>query len=298
MLVVTLILWIGAVQFTAQPVNDIHFHHFHLNVVDPAKSIEFYRQTFGGVPIKFGGRSDAVFTERSFILFSKVETPASPDLDTGVWHLGWGGVDGPSEFVNLRAKGVQFQTPLTPLGNGFYMYLYGPDKEVLEIWTGPQNHLYNHLHFVSKDQEATRQWYADVLGVPWPTRSNPPPPSTQTTPPNPLMSPGITGPRVDNVGFVFFRQPETEPMSPLWGSNKPIKTIQPTKGRVVDHLAFSFRRIDPIFEKLKSANIPIVEPITTHPDYGFRSFFIMGPDNVLLEIVEAKPIPDASWEVE
>jgi hypothetical protein len=26
-----------------------------------------------------------------------------------------------------------------------------------------------------------------------------------------------------------------------------------------------------------------------------KSFFVRGPDNVLLEIVEAKPIPDGLW---
>jgi len=86
----------AAARLTAEP-NTVHFHHFHLNVTNPQKSIEFYRSVFGAVPIKFGERADAVFTERSFILFSQVAQPARASLDTGIWHLGWGGVDGPNE---------------------------------------------------------------------------------------------------------------------------------------------------------------------------------------------------------
>ena len=66
-----LAVWIGATQFSAATINDVHFHHFHLNVVDPQRSSTFYQQVFGGVPIKFAGRTDAIFTERSFILSTR-----------------------------------------------------------------------------------------------------------------------------------------------------------------------------------------------------------------------------------
>jgi hypothetical protein len=46
---------------------------------------------------------------------------------------------------------------------------------------------------------------------------------------------------------------------------------------------------------LKKAGVQILEPIALRPDYGFKSFFVQGPDKVVIEIVEAKPIPDASW---
>ena len=47
---------------------------------------------------------------------------------------------------------------------------------------------------------------------------------------------------------------------------------------------------------MKKAGVTIAEPITLKQEFGFKSFFITGPENVLIEIVEAKPIPDASWE--
>ena len=46
------------------------FHHIHLNAMDPAKSIEYYKKFFGGVQTRFRGVADAVLTDRSFLLFT------------------------------------------------------------------------------------------------------------------------------------------------------------------------------------------------------------------------------------
>ena len=61
------------------------FHHVLLNTVDPAKSIRFYSRVFGASPIKFRGVSDGLFTEKSFILFNKVDAP--PRRHTQHRHL-------------------------------------------------------------------------------------------------------------------------------------------------------------------------------------------------------------------
>ena len=72
--------------------------------------------------------------------------------------------------------------------------------------------------------------------------------------------------------------------------------FQPTQGRAIDHLAFSYRHIEPVFERMQAAGVEIAEPIAVRPDVGHKSFFVVAPDQVLIEIVEAKPIPDSSWE--
>jgi len=289
-------LWATAAALTAEP-NAVHFHHFHLNVTNPQKSMEFYRSVFGAVPVKFGGRADAVFTERSFILFSQVAAPARASLDTGIWHLGWGGVDGPNEFKNLTARGVEFQTPVTPYANFHYMYPYGPDKEVLEIRTGYQNHLYGHVHLIAADPVATVRWYSDNLGITLRAAAR----GTPGGAPPAIAQPSATSAgssalsNVDNVQIIVFRQPNGDPLPSLWGTNPPLKTFDSTRGHVVDHIAFSYTSIKPVFDRLKKAGVSILEPIALRPDYGFKSFFVQGPDKVVIEIVEAKPIPDASW---
>ena len=103
-----------------------------------------------------------------------------------------------------------------------------------------------------------------------------------------------------NVNLVFFGRPDFES---VWfpGSNYTLEDFgredfEPTQGHVIDHLGFSFRNIEPVFERMKMAGAEIVEPIATQPDTGIKSFFALAPDGLLVEIVEERPIPDGIWE--
>jgi hypothetical protein len=51
-----------------------------------------------------------------------------------------------------------------------------------------------------------------------------------------------------------------------------------------------------VFERMQASGVTIVEPIKTDERFGHRSFFVEGPDKVLIEIVEAKPIPEGIWD--
>jgi len=62
-----------------------HFHHVRLNVRDARKSMQFYQRVFGAVPTKYRGRPDAMFVERSFLLFNVVDAPPESALEFG--HL-------------------------------------------------------------------------------------------------------------------------------------------------------------------------------------------------------------------
>ena len=55
----------AAVVFSAQTENQVHFHHVHLNAANVPQSIEFYRDIFGGVPVRFaGGRMPSSSSDR------------------------------------------------------------------------------------------------------------------------------------------------------------------------------------------------------------------------------------------
>lgn len=60
-------------------------------------------------------------------------------------------------------------------------------------------------------------------------------------------------------------------------------------------MAFSYGDIDPVYERLQASGADIAQPIAESPEYGFRSFFVNGPDGLLVEIVEAKPVPEGLW---
>ncbi len=47
---------------------------------------------------------------------------------------------------------------------------------------------------------------------------------------------------------------------------------------------------------MKQSGVKIAETPKIDPKYHFKSFFVEGPDGVLIEIVEEKPVPDGIWE--
>ena len=280
----------SALAFAAEPA---HFHHVRLNVTNVGESIRFYSRVFGAVPVKFHGTADALFTERSLILFNKVNEPPPHDLVSGIWHIGWGGVDVKNEYEWWKGHGVDIHTPLSPLPgqDNYYFYIRGPDKELIEINT-MGHHRFAHVHLFATDVNATTRWYVDHLGLS-PQRPLPvakPDGDMQT-----LRNIWINSFRCDNVQFIIFGKPDRDPPPPWW-RDPPLRIVQPTQGRSIDHVAFSYRQIEPVFERMKAAGARIVQPIAVQEALKLKSFFVLAPDDVLVEIVEAKPIPDGAWD--
>ncbi|HVR31023.1 MAG TPA: VOC family protein [Thermoanaerobaculia bacterium] len=278
-----------------------HFHHVHLNVVDPARSIDFYRRIFGGVPLRFRYAADAVFTERSFLLFERVERPAPGAPESGIWHIGWGGVDVPREYEWLLAQGVEIHTPLYALGDGHVVYLLGPDRELIEVNT-MGHHRFAHVHLLARDPDATAQWYAEHFGF----RAR-----AAAAGGSPPVGPGqayatwqdfhanrrawSNGFRVDNVSFVVYNLPDYSPPPPWWRA-APLYELAPQRGHAIDHFAFSYRDLDAAFARLVEAGVEIAEPISWKPALHLRSFFVAAPDGVTVEVVEERPIPEGLWD--
>lgn len=254
-------------------IEPAHYHHYHLNVKDPQASIKFYQDYLGAIDVKYRSVADALFTERSFILLTKADPPAKPSSPACILtHMGWAGVDGPHEYELLKNQGIRFQTPVTPLGEAHYMYFYGPDDEVLEIYTGEKSHRFNHYHQFCTDIHAAAQWYVDNLGLEAriPIESKP----------------QMNAIRVDNVNIVFHPKP------PLAEG----QDFESTKGSVIDHVGFSFRNIEPVYEHMQRNGVEIDRPIEESEEFGHRSFYVYGPEKMYLEIVEDKPIPEGIWE--
>jgi catechol 2,3-dioxygenase-like lactoylglutathione lyase family enzyme len=271
-----------------------HFHHVRLNVRDVRKSMQFYQRAFGAVPVKYRGNPDAMFTERSFLLFNAVPEAPDPKLDTGIWHIGWGGVDVRSEYEWKKNHGVTIHTPLSPLPgpDNYYFYMSGPDKELIEINT-MGHHRFGHVHLFADDVNATCRWYAKFLGLKPRLPERPKPSGDMST----LDKIWINVIQCDNVSIIVFGKPDVTPPPPWW-PDPPLKTLKPTQGRPIDHIAFSYRKIEPVFERFQRDGAKIVQPVQKDAKYGLKSFFAEAPDGVLVEVVEEKPVPEGIWDGE
>ena len=262
-----------------------HFHHVHLNVTDPKATIAFYKKFFGANEVRYRGLSDALFSEKSFILLTKVPTAPPVGLGTSLWHIGWAGVDGPSEFAWRTKEGIGVQTPATPFGSNYYMYFWGPDREVIEIWTASKNHRFEHVHLLASNLNSTLTWFHDNLGL-----------SPLLPAPEPVTGVATNYIKVDNVSISVMEVPAHGQPRPSWWPAEVADTIAKTDGTVIDHIAFSFPDIKPVFQRIKSAGVEIVRPIAKSTEYGLTSCFVRGPDGLLVEIVEELPIPEGIWQ--
>ena len=88
--------------------ESVHFQHVHLNVTDPAETAKFYKDFLCATDVEFRGVADALFTERSHILPTKVAASSPRAPTSTLAHIGWAGVDGPNEYEWLKNSGVCF----------------------------------------------------------------------------------------------------------------------------------------------------------------------------------------------
>src|SRR5262245_66261146 len=83
----------GVMQAPPSSVETLHFHHVHLNSVNPRAAAEYYPKPFSLSSTKttYNG-FEAVKTGNIYLLFTKVETAPQNELtgpQTSIWHFGW-----------------------------------------------------------------------------------------------------------------------------------------------------------------------------------------------------------------
>jgi len=256
-----------------------HFHHIHLNVTDPAAAMDFYTSKFDCEKARFEGGTDAVWAQKSWILFTKVEGAPPSDTVSAIWHFGWGAQDMQAAYRKQIASGTRFQTPITdisdlvgkPPGSFFYAYVDGPDHALIELNTAA-HHRFGHIHLLSEDPVSAGEWYNKYFGV-----------TGYIGPRKPRIYRGvhvepIASLQMDNVNIIIFPvEYARDAMPELW---KGRKTFESTKGRVVDHLAFSVDNLRETLERLRKDGVKVAE--------DSKSTFIEGPDKIRIELVEGQ----------
>lgn len=278
-----LVVWTPA---SAQEVPAAHFHHIHINATDPSAAIDFYTKHFDCEKQSFAGLTDAVWAQKSWLLFSKAATPPPSEILSTIWHFGWGAEDMPKEYQRQLSLGAKFETPLTDISKlanyqGFYYaYVDGPDHALIELNTAA-HHRFGHLHLLSADPIAAGEWYERHFGI---QRRGPAKPSReprfyegyQVGPASSLM--------VDNVNIIIYPVGyATKAWPKLWEGRT---SFESTKGRVVDHIGLSVNDLDATLKRLRDAGVRITEEPKTIAGGKFKYAFIEGPDRIRIELVE------------
>jgi catechol 2,3-dioxygenase-like lactoylglutathione lyase family enzyme len=270
-----------------------HFHHLHLNTMDPQAAIDFYTSKFECEKARFAGTMEGVWAQKSWLLFTKVNQAPAWELTSAIWHFGWGAEDMKATYEKHLAMNTKFFTPLTdisnianpnaPAGSFYYAYIESPDRALIEINTA-NHHRFGHLHLFSADPVAAGEWYMKYLGA---QRRSTRPPSRE-----PRFYRGIQiGPSMslmlDNVNIIIY--PVEYPKQAYAEHWKGRTELQSTRGRVVDHVGFSFDNLAEALETMRKDGVKVTELPRFIPGSKVKSAFIEGPDKIRIELIEGRP---------
>ena len=257
-----------------------HFHHVHLNSTDPAAAIEFYTSRFKARRKNFAGLGDGVWTGDSWLLFSKVAAPPPSEVVSGIWHIGWGAEDMKAVYQRQLDRGTRFATPLSDISDMvgrsfFYAYVDGPDHALIEINTA-SHHNFGHVHMFSADPPAAGAWYAKHFGVRVFAQKE-----TRTYRGVPIAPAAfVTADHVSMIIYPIDYLRVTAPQS--WEDGQKLVG---TRGRVIDHLAFSVDDLDATLARLRAAGVQMTSEPHSIAE-GVRCVFVEGPDQVAIELLE------------
>jgi catechol 2,3-dioxygenase-like lactoylglutathione lyase family enzyme len=270
-----------------------HFHHLHLNTTDPQAAISFYTAKLESEKRKFAGAMDAVWSHKSWLLFTKINAAPISEITSPIWHMGWGGGENMKETYEKQvASGTKFRTPITDIsdqcdgrgGNGrfFFSYIDGPDHALIELNTTAANVTYfDHVHLLSEDPIAAAEWYVKEFGL---QRRGPNPPSRELR----YRCGRQTGPSValtmDDVSIIIYPVGNAKAAFPdAWKGRDGLESSQ---GHTIDHLGFSVDNLDRTLERLKKDGVKVTgEPRSVFAG-KLKFAFIEGPDHIRIEVLE------------
>lgn len=255
-------------------IKGARLHHVHLNVTDRKEAIAFYLKHVDVTPARFAGTEDAVWAQRSWILFNEVKDRPPPSAGTGINHMGWGAPDPYAEFARQKALGATFDPEIRDIGVGLggpsakdfsFMYIIGPNGEIIELNTDEDDN-FGHIHFYSHKPFTTSDWYGNMFGL---TDSNPVFPGYAA---HYGMGDRMSRRHFGNINTIFsLQRGEAE--------------IKPTSGTVIDHIGISVPDLDAAMAAMKPYNITVLaQPAAGGP--GWRNAFIEGPERVAIELIE------------
>jgi len=304
------------------PVAPMHFHHVHLNSVNPGAAAEYYPKAFpiSATKTTYNGY-EAVKTGNIYLLFTKVNTPPLTELtgpQMSIWHFGWNTPDSRKYNEEFHKKGLKiaqmwdaadgqlvdmssdtlpgFPTQeqilelrakgVQPTREGGFGYLRGPDDAMIENAQSGQVERFNHVHMYHEHPLCAIQWYVKHLGAT-----------------NPRGSGGAPAPAGGDCkqlysaptfpSFLKFPGFVREPSGSVLFDDINI-LIRPwpggglvsPRGHIVDHWALSVPDLDASVARLKSEGVKLLDEI--HPWGNTHAAMIEGPDRVAIEIVEVK----------
>lgn len=248
----------------------VHFHHVHFNTQHPEQDLELFEKLFATKTVEWckdkrtAEATWATKTERGYFLYTQVEAAPDPALNTYLEHVGWIHPNPNMELLRLVAldaplfPAVRAQCPEAFMGTmacgtgGYWFYLQAPSGARIEIakGPGPATMGFGHVHLIMG---------ADLTLI------------------EKLTGGAYKDGAIDLVNHTVITLQE---------SFLANETVVETRGKPIDHIAYSTTDLDAARARVLAAGVTLAEEVSWKPQFGFRSFFVKDAKGVWYELVE------------
>lgn len=108
-------------------------HHLHLSSPDPAATLDWYGENFGGEREQWKGALPALNYGDILLMVSQAQAPLAPTQGRSFDHLGWKFADLTAAETALKANGVQFSMDPREYRTIRIAFADGPDGVRIEL---------------------------------------------------------------------------------------------------------------------------------------------------------------------
>ncbi len=234
------------------PATGETWDHVHLTVSDTAAAAQWYAKHFDGEVTK-SGPYDAVWFGSNLVKFKGGDAEVLGNAGSAVDHIAFSVEDVTAKADALREDGAKVGAPNRK--TKVVAIATDPWGTKLELLKDEDLLGFHHIHLKSPNPAETVAWYATVFGGEAGSYKN---------------VPNLKAIRYDDMYVIV---------------QSAVREVAPTKDRSVDHLGWRFKDFDAIIERLRAMDVTFVVEPTTSGDHKLA--FILGPDGVKIEIVEA-----------
>ena len=250
---------LGAACLTLTPAvsdaADADYHHVHLSAPNPQEAADWYMEHMGCEDF---GRAGACQVGPVQLLFSERE-PQGGSVGSGVDHIGFSFEDLGAKMTAWKAAGVNVTDDVRAIDGLFKLaFVEDPWGTKIEVVEDREDLGFHHLHLRSPNPDETLAWYQNVFG------------GTSDQ-----MKGRLNGVRYGRVWLLVSALREG--------------TLEPTQGRAIDHLGWGFSDLDAAAEEIRGKGIEFQmepRPYTNVLGQDMKISFIMGPDDVRIEVVQ------------
>ena len=234
---------------------DADYHHVHLAATNAQEAADWYIEHMGCEDF---GRAGACQVGQVQLIFAERD-PQGGSVSSGIDHIGFSFQDLSAKMTGWKAAGLNVLDDIREVDGLFKLaFVEDPWGTKIEVVEDHEDLGFHHLHLRSPTPAETLAWYQNVFGGE----------SDQ-------MKGCLNGVRYGRVWLLVSQLRE--------GS------LEPTRGRSIDHLGWGFADLDAAAEEIRGKGVEFQtepRPYTNPLGQDMKISFIMGPDDVRIEVVQ------------